>query len=213
MKRAGKAVSAAKPPRIRASVVAAYREGLSLAGIAIACEPAGVQIVAIGPSEANPEAETITQICWWCLRAADAERITSAAARRMRRLESRAGDASLARGPAAEDSLALSQARDAMLATARRLNVLLRSDDEIADEAGVVAASIDAEVERMQQSGELKSVNQAYRKYRIEATGRGERIMSYAEWMRKYKEDLVREAASALRHVWESLTSATRPRP
>jgi hypothetical protein len=197
MKRASKAVAgAAKRPRVRASVVAAYREGLGLAGIAIVCEATGVSIVAIGPSDANPDAVADEQIRWWCERAADAECIRSAAARRMRGLKSRAwGESFLP--VLAEDSCSL--ACNAVLAAARRLNVLLQSDDEIADEAAVVAARIDAEVERMRQSGELKSVNQAYRKYRIEATARGERVMSYAEWMRKRKEKWVREAASTLR--------------
>jgi len=197
MKRFGKAAAgAAERPRVRASVVAAYREGLDLAGIAIVCEATGVSIVAIGPSDADSDAATIAQIRWWCLRAADAERIRSAAALRMRRLESRAGSESSS-PVLAKDSCAL--ACDAVLAAARRLNILLQSDDEIADEAAVVAARIDAELERMRQRGELKSVNQAYRKYRIEATARGERVMSYAEWMRKRKEKWVREAASTLR--------------
>jgi hypothetical protein len=102
---------------------------------------------------------------------------------------------------AAEDSHALSLARDAVLAAARRLKVLLQSDGEIAGEAELVAARIDAETERLQQSGELKSVNQVYRNYRLEATARGERVVCYAEWMRKYKENLVRQAASALRDM------------
>ena len=83
----------------------------------------------------------------------------------------------------------------------RRLNVLLQSDDEVADEAALVAARVRAEMQKLQQSGGLKSVNQAYRDYRIEATARGERIVRYAEWMRKYEENLVRQAACALRHI------------
>jgi hypothetical protein len=195
------ATSAAKPPRAHASVVTAYREGLGLAGIAIVCEAAGAGVAAIGPADANPDIEAKIQIRWWCRRAADAERVAATAALRTRRLELRSGGASSPLGVVAEDSRAFSSACDAVLAAARRLNVLLQSDDEIADEAAVVAERVEAEVERSQQSGELKSVNQAYRNYRLEATALGERIVPYAEWMRKYKENLVRQAASALRHI------------
>ena len=197
MERAGKAAAGAgKPQRVRASVVAAYREGLGLAGIVIAGEAAGARVVAVGPSDTDPDADGNIRMRWWCERAADAERVASAAALRMRKLELRASGAS-SLPVLAEDSCAL--ARDAVLAAARRLNALLQSDEEIAAEAAVVAERVDAEVERMQQRGELKSVNQAYRKYRLEATARGERVMSYAEWMRNYKENLVRKAASEMR--------------
>jgi hypothetical protein len=200
MKRAGKAAAgAAKPQRVRARVVAAYREGLGLVGIAIVCGAVGARVIVVGPGDAKPDADADVKFRWWCLHAADAQRIASAATRQTRRLESRAGDTSSTLGSAGDVSLALSQARDAVLVAARRLNILLQSDIEIADEAAVVAARIDAEVERMRLRGELKSVNQAYRKYRIEATARGERVMSYAEWMRKRKEKWVREAASTLR--------------
>jgi hypothetical protein len=195
------ATSAAKPPRAHASVVTAYREGLGLAGIAIVCDAAGARVAEIGASDFNPDVDTNIQIRWWCRRPADAERVASTAALRMRRLELRGGGASSPLGVAAEDSRAFSSARDAVLAAARRLSVLLQSDDEIAAEAAVVAERVDVEVERSQQSGELKSVNQAYRNYRVEATARGEHIVPYAEWMRKYRENLVRQAASALRHI------------
>ena len=78
---------------------------------------------------------------------------------------------------------------------------MLQSDDEIAAEAALVAARVAEEMQRLQQSGELKSVNQAYRNYRLGATARGERVVRYVEWMRKYKENLVRQAASALRDM------------
>jgi hypothetical protein len=201
MERADKAAAGpAKLPPARASVVAAYREGLGLAGIAIVCEAAGARVAAIGPADANPDIETKIQMRWWCRRAADAERVASAAALRMRRLELR-GDGASFSPRLVEDSSVFSSACDAVLAAARRLNVLLQSDDEIADEAALVAARVRAEMQKLQQSGGLKSVNQAYRDYRIEATARGERIVRYAEWMRKYEENLVRQAACALRHI------------
>jgi hypothetical protein len=185
----------------RDSLVAAYREGLGLACIAIIGDAAGPRIAVMGPGDVGPDAETNVWIRWWCRRAADAQRVASASARRMRRLESRAVGASCSPGLAAEGSGAFSSTCDAVLAAAQRLNVLLQSDDEIVDEAAVVAERVEAELEKLKQSGGLKSVNQAYRNYRLEATARGERVVRYAEWMRKYKENLVRQAASALRDM------------
>jgi hypothetical protein len=184
-----------------ASLVAAYREGLGLACIAIISEAAGPRIVVITAGGGDPDAQTDAQIRWWCRRTAEAERVASAAGRRMRRLESRNAGLSSSPERVAEDLHALSLARDAVLAAARRLNVLLQSDDEIAAEAALVAARVAEEMQRLQQSGGLKSVNQAYRSYRLEATARGERVARYADWMRKYKENLVRQAASALRDM------------
>jgi len=73
------------------------------------------------------------------------------------------------------------------------------SDDEICNEAMLVAARVDREIERMQRAGEMKSANRSYRNYRLEASRRGERILRYAEWMDHYKANLVREIAANLR--------------
>lgn len=73
------------------------------------------------------------------------------------------------------------------------------SDDEIRDGALAVAARVDAEIARLQRTGALKSVNQSYRQYRLEASARGERVLRYADWMDRYKADLIRETAANLR--------------
>ena len=73
------------------------------------------------------------------------------------------------------------------------------SDDEICDGAMLVAARVDREIERMQRAGKMKSVNTSYRNYRLEASQRGERVLRYAEWMERYKANLVREVAANLR--------------
>jgi hypothetical protein len=73
------------------------------------------------------------------------------------------------------------------------------SDDQICNDALAVAARVSAELEEMQRSGALKSVNQSYRGYRLETSARGERVLPYAAWMERYKAGLVREIAANLR--------------
>ena len=62
-----------------------------------------------------------------------------------------------------------------------------------------VAARVEAEIARLQAGGGLKSVNASYRQYRLETTARGERVIRYADWMDRYKADLIREIAENLR--------------
>jgi hypothetical protein len=62
-----------------------------------------------------------------------------------------------------------------------------------------VAARVDAELGRLQVSGGLKSVNASYREYRLQASARGERVLRYADWMDRYKADLIRQIAENLR--------------
>jgi hypothetical protein len=78
-------------------------------------------------------------------------------------------------------------------AAARFSHVQLRHD------ALSAAARVDDEIERMQRSGALKSVNRSYRDYRLQACTRGERVMTYAAWMIRYKASLIREIAANLR--------------
>lgn len=189
----------------RCGLAAAYREGLGLAAVAVVCGPAGTRIFAAAPGDDGlcAAAENV-QARWWCRRAADATRLASAAKRLQRRESSdggtMAGATAAARGRA-DNSAALSSACAAVLAAAEKFNIVLQSDQEIAAEAMNVAARIDAEMQKQQQSGGLKSVNKAYRSYRLESSGRGERVLRYDEWMRKYRENLVRQVACALRQV------------
>jgi len=73
------------------------------------------------------------------------------------------------------------------------------SDEAIRRDALAVAARVDAEIARLCAAGGLKSVNKSYRQYRLDASARGERAMSYADWMDRYKADLIREVAANLR--------------
>jgi hypothetical protein len=184
------------PSAERAGFILAYREGLALACITIICDAAGTRISATAPID--HEGDSI-RARWWCRRAADAGRVAVAAMRQTRRRVSRDAGMLSAHKPPAEDSRSV--ACDAVLAAASRLNVVLQSDDEIAAEALLVAARVDAEIEKLQQSGGLKSLNKSYRSYRLEANARGERIVRYREWMRRYRDNLVRQAARALRNI------------
>jgi hypothetical protein len=73
------------------------------------------------------------------------------------------------------------------------------SDEAIRRDALAVAARVEAEVARLHAAGGLKSVNKSYRQYRLDASARGERVMRYADWMDRYKADLIREIAANLR--------------
>jgi hypothetical protein len=92
------------------------------------------------------------------------------------------------------------QACDAVLRAAQRLAVTLLADADIDEEAFRAIARLDYDIEKQKQSGALKSVNQSCRQYRLEATGRGERVLPYAKWMDGCKVKLIREIAANLRY-------------
>jgi hypothetical protein len=169
----------------RPDLVAAYRDGLGVVLIALVCGagPDEGWIVA-GAFETADTARVSHR--WWCRNAADAERVAATANRRLRRLDP-------------QDRAA--RAEDITARTARRLQIALRPDAEVAAEAATVIARIDNEMNRMQRAGDLRSVNQSYRTYRLETAARGDRVMPYALWLRKYQESLVRKAASMLRYL------------
>ena len=164
------------------SFATAYCEGLGLVAIAVIGGPAGVRIAAVIPGDNDrlDGAETVHSR-FWC-RGTDAERVAAAAARQACRESN----------DAARATMAVPQA-------AKKLTVALFSDEEVTAEAQNVAARIEAELQNQQTNGGLKSVNQAYRAYRFETSGRGERVLRYDEWMLKYKENLVRQVAASLR--------------
>jgi hypothetical protein len=169
------------------ALIAAYREGLALAAVAVIAGPDGVQITTpADDSELGPGEIIVAR--WWCRRAAEAEYVADSAARSLRRLRDKAPDAS---------RIACESVRRA----AHRLGVALQTDEDILAEAKRAIARLDTEIVRQKQSGSLKSVNQSYRQYRLEASGRGERVLPYAKWMGCYKEKLIREIAANLRRL------------
>ena len=72
-------------------------------------------------------------------------------------------------------------------------------EEEIYAGATLVAARVDREIERMQRAGELKAVNASYRDYRLGAAARGEKVLRYADWIDRYKANLIGEIAANLR--------------
>lgn len=202
--------SSAPPLRSNESsdLVAAYREGLGLAAVAIIDEPSAIRIVVRGASDGvSSDAAESVDARWWCRGTREARRVAASARGRLRRSQSGNAMTTVSAGEQASASAVVSSATAAVLAAAQACAVDLQSDAEIRDEAMRVAARVDAELDQLQQSGGLKSINQSYRRYRIEASARGERVLRYEQWMRKYKENLVRNLAATLRYVRESSAS------
>jgi hypothetical protein len=99
-------------PRDRYALIAAYREGLGLAAVVVTRGPAGIRVSAVRQGTGGMPDEPAAEARWWCRRAADAERVASAAIRRLRRCESRDGGAPAA--PQCVSSPASGDASDAL---------------------------------------------------------------------------------------------------
>ena len=174
--------------------------------VAVIDGAAGVQIIAgegaDAPAIATPQT---VDARWWCRRAADAERVATAARRRLRRCAGcEAGSNAPITGcgnPPENIAVSVSSAIESIAHAARALNVALHSQQDIFDATTELAGRVDREIERLRQSGGLRSVNKSYQAYRIETSGRGEKVMRYQEWMQRYRESLVRKLASALRYL------------
>ena len=171
----------AKAGKERDALIAAYREGLGLVAIVISDEGSEIRIVA---DQNVPEGMSEHR---WCRNAAEAERVVTAVNASQRRKS--------ASGALAADR------RDAILRVAKRLNVALRSDRDIAEEAAVVIDRVADQFEQLRNTGGLRPVNKSYRDYRLDAAARGERVVPYAQWMRTYRENLVRKAAITLKYL------------
>jgi hypothetical protein len=78
-------------------------------------------------------------------------------------------------------------------AVARLSEPALRAD------ALAVAARVEAEIALLQATGGLKSVNASYRQYRLATSARGEPVIRYADWMQRYRANLIRQIAENLR--------------
>ncbi len=169
----------------RNALIAAYRQGLAFAGIAVIEGPDGVCIRTSTHERPFGPGESLVAR-WWCRRAAEAEYVADGALRSFRRARSASSD---------ECSLACAS----VVRAAERLAVDLRSDADVDAEAMRAMARLDQEIVKQMRTGALKSVNQSYRQYRLEASSRGERVLPYAKWMDGYKVTLMREIAANLR--------------
>jgi hypothetical protein len=183
----------------RLALMTAYCEGLGLAAIAIVEDDAGPRIAVIGPPQAQAACRppAVAVLRWWCRRVTDAERVAASAARALRR-QSKDG---VARPSPDAPTCTPHDLSAAIEGAARRLRIALYSDDDIAMDAGRMIARVEAEIESLKRSGQLKSVNQSYRAHRLQASARGEKAAPYADWLNQYKANLVRELAAALRYA------------
>jgi hypothetical protein len=171
-------------------LVAAYRQGLGLAAIAVISGPHGVRIVAGADAEEDKiDTAECLQARWWCRGISNADDIAAAATARLRRRSSEA------------TADAASHAGETVLHAARQRNVDLHTDADIAAHAETAIARIDTELEQLRRAGDLRSVNKSYQAYRLEAASRGERVTPYAQWMLSYREVLVRQLAATLRFL------------
>jgi hypothetical protein len=166
-------------------LIAAYREGLGLAAVTLVKDERGARLITAAPG-ASPQPGEVVQTRWWCKSTHQAQSLVERVARALRTARP-------------DDAEAVSRWRRAVSDTARRLGIMLRSDEEIAREAAAVIARLEAEMAAQQRAGTLKSVNRGYRDYRLEASARGEKVLRYADWMARYKARLVREIAANLR--------------
>ena len=180
-----------------AALIAAYRDGLGLAAIAIICDATGARIATFGnASDCALSAGEQIETRWWCRRSTDAARVVAAATARLRRNKSK----HIAPVPATTASSSSAQrAGAAIAAAAKQYGVTLYTDDETLAAAMAMIARVDEEIEQLQRTGELKSVNRSYRIYRTETTARGETALPYVKWLNEYKANLVRQLAAALR--------------
>jgi hypothetical protein len=165
-------------------LIAAYREGMGLAPVILIAGENGAWLMC-SAEEPVLEAGEVVHARWWCKSAQQAEWLVDALAPAVQK----------------NDSDATSRLGQAVVTAAKRLGIALRSDEEIAAEAGAVIARLEQEIAAQQRAGALKSVNRAYRDDRLAATARSEKVIRYAEWMERYKAKLVRDIAQNLRRI------------
>lgn len=90
-------------------------------------------------------------------------------------------------------------ARAALTMAAHTLDMVLTDDADVQGRVSAVVADIERRVAAMQASGHLRGLNAEYRAARAEASRRGVPIMSYGEYLARYKIRMAREIGRALR--------------
>lgn len=176
------------PGKARPALIAAYREGLSLAAVLLVQGGDKLRIIAAGHTgDAALEAGETAAARWWCQNALHAESIAEAVSRALRRIND----------PAAN----VAHARELVHRAADRHAIALLADEDITAEAMHAIARLDGEIERQMQAGGLKELNRAYRDYRLQTSARGEPVLRYAQWMERYKVKMIREIGANLRRI------------
>jgi len=90
-------------------------------------------------------------------------------------------------------------ARAEITVAAHGLDMVLTDDIEVQARVAAVVADIERRVAAMQASGHLRGINADYRAARAEAARRGVPIMSYGEYLARYKIRMAREIGRVLR--------------
>lgn len=92
--------------------------------------------------------------------------------------------------------------RTAAESTARaadELGVTTQSRDEVDAAAAKAVAQIEQKFAELQRTGGLKTINKAYREYRLERQAAGETVMLYAGYLENYKLRMIRAVAETSR--------------
>lgn len=173
----------------RQALIEAYREGLALTAIMVIGGGAALRIMVAdrGAAAALGPGETVLQR-FWCARASHAGYIVDAAKARRHGSDEQPPDA-------------VARACSSVVAAAKRLGVALQSDEQLAAEALAAIVRLDREMQVQMRAGALKSVNRAYRQYRLDASARGDRISPYVQWLERYKVKMMREIGANLRRA------------
>lgn len=85
----------------------------------------------------------------------------------------------------------------ALQTAARAAAVTLTDDETVQARAAAVVADIEARVQAMQSAGQLRGLNAEYRARREDAVRRGVSIMSYGDYLERYKIQLLYDIAAS----------------
>lgn len=90
-------------------------------------------------------------------------------------------------------------AKDALKRAANIARVTLTEDEVVQARAAAVVKDIDQRVAAMQAAGQLRGLNREYRAARADAAKRGAAIMSYGDYLERYKIKMLYGIAQAAR--------------
>jgi hypothetical protein len=150
----------------------AYREGMALAPIGAAPKRGQWRIYT------GERAAAGMRCRWWCV---DAERARILADELRRELRSH---------PVDDES----GAAEIATLTASALGVMILTDSDVEIRSRAAVEKIEAEFKAMQQRGDLRSVNGAYRECRLADETNGRAVVGYNSFMRRYLANIVRQA-------------------